>query len=397
MAAMNEQRDHSCDVVIIGGSIIGSAIAYFLLCDGKGGRVTLIEPDPSYEFAAAPRASGNIRQLWGLPENIQMAKFSREFYIRFPHDMAVDGEPQPTVGWNQRGYLWLSPPEGRPLLERNYKNQQSFGIDSTILEPPEIAKMFPSITIDGVGAAAWAPTDGWLDGYLTVQGFRKKARSLGATYICDRVASVLTQANRTTGVALVSGARVKADIVVDAAGAWGPAIAETIGMKLPVVPVRRMKFYFETPNQVEPLPMVRDFPRLTMRPEGAGYFAGVSSLSDPPGFNFNVDHDFFEEAVWPALAARFTAFETLKVRNAWAGHYEQNLLDTCLILGTWPGHFENFFVITGFSGNGIMHGPAAARGLSELILHGRFTTIDLSRMGYQRVLDNTPLHENIVI
>jgi glycine/D-amino acid oxidase-like deaminating enzyme len=310
--------------------------------------------------------------------------------------MAVDGD-KPSIGWHQRGYLWLAPPEGRPLLDRNYKNQQQFGIESTILEPADIAQMFPSLLIDGIGAAAWAPTDGWLDGYLVVQGFRKKARSLGAHYLQDRVTEIRTAGNKATGVTLASGAHVTADIVVVAAGAWGPAIAETIGMKMPVVPVRRMKFYFETPNPIEPLPMIRDFPRLTMRPEGAGYFAGVSSLADPPGFNFNVDHDFFEEAVWPALASRIPAFETLKVKNSWAGHYEQNMLDTCLILGRWPGHFENCLVITGFSGNGIMHGPAAARGLSELILHGRYTTIDLSRMGYQRILDNAPMHENIVI
>jgi glycine/D-amino acid oxidase-like deaminating enzyme len=310
--------------------------------------------------------------------------------------MAVDGD-KPSVGWNQRGYLWLAPPEGRPLLERNYRNQKESGIDSTILEPNEVGEMFPSLNLEGVGAAAWAPSDGWLDGYLVVQGFRKKARSLGAVYLKDRVTSIATRQNVATGVSLESGAAVAADIVIDAAGAWGPAIAETIGMKLPVVPLRRMKFYFETPNKIEPLPMIRDFPRLTMRPEGAGYFAGVSSLTDKPGFNFNVDHDFFEEAVWPALAARVSAFETLKVRNSWAGHYEQNIMDTCLILGNWPGHFENFHVITGFSGNGLMHGPAAARALSELILHGRFVTLDLSRMGYQRVLDNKPLHENIVI
>ena len=230
-----------------------------------------------------------------------------------------------------------------------------------------------------------------------VQGFRKKARSLGATYIRDRVAGIRSDGRRVQGLTLESGATVDADIVVNAAGAWGPGLAATIGMKLPVVPVRRMKFYFETPTVLEPLPMIRDFPRLTVRPEGHGYFAGVSSLSDPPGFNFNVDYDFFEEAVWPALAARVKAFETLKMRNAWAGHYEQNTMDTCLIVGPWIGGIENFQVITGFSGNGIMHGPAAARGLSELILDGRFTSIDLSRMTYQRVIDNAPLHENIVI
>src|SRR5688500_7172764 len=120
---MSYGQSHRCDIVIIGGSVIGSAVAYFLLREGKGGRVTVVEPDPSYEFAAAPRASGNIRQLWGLPENILMSKFSRDFYIHFGELMAVD-EDKPSVGWNQRGYLWLAPPEGRPLLERNYRNQK---------------------------------------------------------------------------------------------------------------------------------------------------------------------------------------------------------------------------------------------------------------------------------
>src|SRR4051794_23421781 len=118
---MTDGQHHRSDIVIIGGSIIGSAVAYFLLRNGKGGRVILVEPDPSYEFAAAPRASGNIRQLWGLPENILMSKFSREFYLGFGDTLAVDGD-KPSVGWNERGYLWLAPPEGRPLLERNYKN-----------------------------------------------------------------------------------------------------------------------------------------------------------------------------------------------------------------------------------------------------------------------------------
>lgn len=385
-----------CDIAIIGGSIIGSAVAYFLLRGGYGGAITVIEPDPAYEFAAAPRASGNIRQLWGLPENIAMAKFAREFYIRFPDEMSVDGDPA-DVGWCQRGYLWLAPEGSRKLLERNYRNQRQLGVDSTILEPADIARLWPSLTLDGVEAAAWSPEDGWLDGYLVVRGFRRKARALGATYVKDRVVGFESGPTRVERVCLASGTKIDADIFVDAAGAWGPGVAAMIGMKLPVVPLRRMKFYFESPGEVEPLPAVRDFPRLTFRPEGKGYFAGVSSLDDPVGFNFDVDHDFFEEAVWPAVAARVPAFETLKLRNSWAGHYEQNTLDTCLIVGPWIGGLDNFHVVTGFSGNGIMHGPAAARGLAELILHGRFTSIDLSRLTYQRVIDEQPLSESIVI
>jgi FAD-dependent oxidoreductase domain-containing protein 1 len=390
------QSNHTCDIAIIGGSIIGSAVAYFLLRGGQGGKVCIIEPDPSYEFAAAPRSSGNIRRLWGSPENIQMADFSRDFYLRFNEEMAVDGDGAP-VGWCERGYLWLVPAGGRTQLEHNQRLQRGFGVETEILDPSDIADLFPSLDLTGVDAAAWSPRDGWLDGYLVVQGFRRKARSLGATYIQDRVVGFECDRKRVRAIRLASGANVTAKLFVNAAGAWAPALAEMMGMALPVVPMRRMKFYFDIAREIEPLPAIRDFPRLTFRPEGRGYFAGISSLDDPVGFNFDVDHAFFDETVWPALAARVPAFEVLKVRNGWAGHYEQNMLDTCLIVGPWIGGLGNFHVITGFSGNGIMHGPAAARGLSELILHGKFVTIDLARMSYQRIIDNKPLKENIVI
>lgn len=393
---MTSAPTHRCDIAVVGGSIIGSAVAYFLLRGSPGAKITVIESDPSYEYAAAPRSSGNIRQLWGLPENIAMAKFSREFYVRFPQDMAVEGYDA-SIGWCQRGYLWFEPVGSRKLLERNYANQQKLGVNSTILEAADIKRMFPSLTVGDGEAAAWSPDDGWLDGYSVVQGFRRKARSIGTNYIKDRVVGIAAANKRVGRITLESGATVDADIVVNASGAWAPYIADMVGMKLPVIPLRRMKFYFDIPAPIEELPAVRDFPRLTFRPEGKGYFAGVSTLEDKPGFNFNVDHDFFEEAVWPALASRVPAFETLKVRNGWAGHYEQNTLDTCLIIGRWIGGLDNFYVVTGFSGNGIMHGPAAARALSELILHGRFTTIDMSRLTYQRVIDNKPLFENIVI
>jgi FAD-dependent oxidoreductase domain-containing protein 1 len=384
------------DIVIVGGSIIGSAVAYFLLRDEPGLRVTIVESDPTLQFAAAPRASGNIRQLWGLPENISMARYSRQFYIDFPDAMEVDGD-KPTVGWRQEGYLWLAPEEERKLIERNQTRQRELGVASEILDPADVARMFPSLRTDDLQVCAWSPEDGWIDGYSAAMGINRKARRMGATFVKDKVVGFETTRTRVVSVELASGRDIKADIVVNASGAWASEIAGLLGMKLPVVPMRRMKFYFECPTKLEQLPAVRDFPRLTFRPEGKGFFAGVSSLSDPIGFNFDVDHDFFEESVWPACAGRVPAFETLRVKNSWAGHYEQNVLDTALIVGPWIGGYENFHVITGFSGNGLMHGPAAARGLSELILRGRFATIDLDRMTYRRVIDDKPLIENIAI
>lgn len=384
------------DIVIVGGSIIGSAVAYFLLSSDPSARITIIEPDPSLYYAAAPRASGNIRQLWGLPENIEMSKYSREFYIRFSDLMEVDGD-RPSSGWVQGGYLWLAPEAERGLIERNHRSQQRLGVNSELLGPADVARLFPSLRSDDIEVCAWSPEDGWVDGYSVARGFHRKARQLGAVLVKDRVVGFEADSCKVTAVVLESGERIGADIVVNAAGAWAPSVAALIGMSFPVVPMRRMKFYFECAQELEPLPAVRDFPRLTFRPEGKGYFAGVSSLEDPAGFNFDVNHEFFEEVVWPACAQRVPAFEAIRVKNSWAGHYEQNVFDKALIIGPWIGGLENFHVITGFSGNGIMHGPPAARGLSELILRGRFETIDLRRMSYQRIIDGTSLDENIAI
>src|SRR4029453_9772869 len=118
------------------------------------------------------------------------------------------------------------------------------------------------------------------------------------------------------------GSRI-ADIVVNAAGAWAKEVSAMIGMPLPVEPLRRFEHYFETPNRIEPLPYVKDLDRLAFRPEGRGYSGGVVQSDTPRGYNFDVDHDYFERIVWPALAHRFPAFEACRCKRTWAGLYEQ--------------------------------------------------------------------------
>jgi FAD-dependent oxidoreductase domain-containing protein 1 len=86
--------------------------------------------------------------------------------------------------------------------------------------------------------------------------------------------------------------------------------------------------------------------------------------------------------------------EELKLRDSWVGHYDRNTLDGNMILGNWSGRLENFHVACGFSGHGLMHAPAVGRALSELVLHGEYRTLDLTRMGYRRVLDNAPYAES---
>jgi len=144
------------------------------------------------------------------------------------------------------------------------------------------------------------------------------------------------------------------------------------------------------------MPPTRNISRnVSFRPQGAGYISDNRRYDEPPGFNRDVDYPYFDEAIWRGLADRVPAFEALKMTSAWAGHYDQNSFDNNAILGPWVDGLENFHIALGFSGHGLMQVPAVGRGLSELLLHGRYQTLDLSRLGYRRILDSSPLHDEV--
>jgi len=168
-----------------------------------------------------------------------------------------------------------------------------------------------------------------------------------------------------------------------------------VGMPLPIEPLRRFEHFFETPNKIEPLPYVKDLQRLAFRPEGRGYSGGLVNSDQTRGYNFEVEHGYFENIVWPALAHRFAAFEACRCLRTWSGLYEQNELDGNPVIGA--GVLPNFFVAGGFSGHGMMHAPAAGRAVAELIAHGRFETLDLSRLGYGRIKANTAYPERGIV
>jgi FAD-dependent oxidoreductase domain-containing protein 1 len=169
------------------------------------------------------------------------------------------------------------------------------------------------------------------------------------------------------------------------------------GWRVPIEPMRRYEHYFECEEKIEPLPYIKDVNRLAFRPEGKGYSGGVPTLDEPRGFNFEVDHGYFEQVVWPALAARFPQFERTKEKNVMPGLYDQNEFDASPIIGPWPGKLDNFYLCAGFSGHGLMHAPGCGRALTELILDGAYRTIDLSPFGWQRVPDGKPYAERGII
>jgi FAD-dependent oxidoreductase domain-containing protein 1 len=384
------------DIAVAGGGVIGSSIAYHLTKSGRAGRVAVIEPDPTYEFASTPRSAGGIRRLFSLPENIRMSAFSLEFYQDFERLTAVDGDTTP-LGFRQEGYLFLYPPEKLDLVRKNYDAQRTLSCPVHLLDRAGIERMFPSLGLDDIAVGVHSPEDGWIDPYSAVRGFRRKAQAQGADYIRDRVVGVELSGRRASAFHLAERDPIEAKVFINAAGAWAGEICESIGMPLPIEPLRRLAFYFETQQILEPLPLVKDLSGLFFRPEGAGYITGVPNMSEPPGINFDVDYDYFDNVVWPLLALRVPAFEALKVRRGWAGMYDQNRFDGNLMIGPWEGQVDNFHVAVGFSGHGLQQAPAVGLALAELVLDGRFATIDLSRLRYRRIMDDTPLREDGII
>jgi glycine/D-amino acid oxidase-like deaminating enzyme len=375
---------------------MGCSTAYFLEQLAPGIDVAVVEPDPTYEFCSTLRASGGARVLFSCPENIAMSRWSIDFIRRFADTMAVAGQPAP-VDWVEGGYLFIVPPEGMPMLEANCEAQSAQGCEVELLTPGGLKERFPSMRVDDLGGGVHSPRDGWCDPNGLLQGFRRKARALGVTFVQDRVTGFTISGGAVREARLAGGGRMAGERFINAAGAWAAGVCELVGMPLPVSPLRRFEHYFSCGNPIESLPYVKDLARMAFRSEGRGFSGGVVDGDEPRGFNFDVDHGYFERVVWPAVAHRFPPLESAKCHRTWSGLYEQCELDGNPIIGNWRGRLDNFYVIAGFSGHGMMHAPAAGRGLAELIVDGRYGGIDLSRFGYGRVERNEPYPERGIL
>jgi glycine/D-amino acid oxidase-like deaminating enzyme len=208
--------DQSFDVAVIGGGLIGCSVAQFLKNLDPAMQVAVIEPDPTYEFASTPRASGGCRVQFTSPENILLSRDSVAFIRNFGELMAMDGE-KPDVGWVQGGYLFIVPPGQAQQLAANVKLQNSFGVEVNLLSPSELKARWPSMNVSDLGVGAHSPGDGWCDPNSLLWGFRRKAASQGVTFMKGRVTQIRTDAVKVRELVLDDGAVVRADHAVNAA------------------------------------------------------------------------------------------------------------------------------------------------------------------------------------
>ena len=392
-------RAASADVAIVGGGVIGSAIAHALLADPAfDGSVVVIERDPSYRQASSALSASSIRQQFSTPENIRMSRFGFDFLRRAGEILAVDDEA-PDVGLVERGYLYLVEPQHEETLREIHAIQRGEGADVVLLAPAQLSDRFPWMDTTGVALGSLGLTgEGWFDGYALTRALRRKAIALGAIVRAAEVVDVRCPGGRVEAVVLRDGTEVRCRALVNAAGPWAARVAAMAGVDIPVAAHRRCVFTFEAPVPPVDCPLVIDTSGAWFRPEGEAFIGAISPApaDDRPDLDLEVDHRLWEEALWPALAARVPSFDTLRRTGAWAGYYEMNTFDHNAILGPHPD-VDGLYLANGFSGHGIQGAPAVGRAIAEHILHGRYVTLDLSVFGYERIAAGRRIVERNVI
>lgn len=400
---MSATQHGSYDVVIVGGAIYGSALAWWLTAtSGFQGRVLVVERDPTYSFASTSHTNSCIRQQFSNRTNIQISQFGAHFIKNFRDFMGGDPEV-PHLPLQSYGYMYLADkPEFAQTLKESQQIQTSLGAHTKHMSRDEIAADYPFYNLDGIIAGNHNLVDeGYFDGGTMFDWFKRMARRNGVEYLHDEVVGMTLNpaGSAVESVTLKSGDAIRCGTVVNASGPRAVATARMAGIELPVRPRKRYTFIFDAAQPLDrDLPLTIDPSGVHMRSEGKYYLAGCPPDVDPDvDFDdFSFDHALWQEKVWPIIATRVPAFEQVKVINEWVGHYAYNTVDQNAVIGQHT-KVENFVFLNGFSGHGLQQSPAMGRGVAELIAYGEYRTLDLTPFSYRRLETGEQFVERAVI
>ena len=384
----------TADVVIIGGGIVGSSIAYHLTEAGCHD-VLVLEREAHQGKGSTGKSMGGVRAQFTTAVNIQMSLYSIPFYATFDERL---GHP---AGYRAQGYLFVATkPAHLDYLHANQRLQKSLGLKEVrMVTKEEIIETVPQLRSDDILGGSFCPTDGFVDPYSAMIGFIKRAVDNGTTvWKSAEVTGLLKESGRAAGVTTARG-EVHAPVVVNAAGPWAAEIAAIAGVELPVKPLRRMLIPTEPFDQVShEIPMVIDMTNgFHFRPESRGFLLAWNDPEETPGYKFEFDPEFIEKVLIRA-ADRVPCFENLAVnpKRAWAGLYEMSP-DHHGIIGDVE-ELPGFYAANGFSGHGVMHAPATGKILADLITSGTTRVVDdVTVLSPARFKTGKLLHETAVL
>ncbi|KAI9931698.1 hypothetical protein ASPWEDRAFT_37440 [Aspergillus wentii DTO 134E9] len=396
------------DVVIVGGATSGSSIAWHLSQnpDFKGS-VLVVERDPSLQYSATKASNNCMRQQFATPINVQIAQYAADFVKRYGDEFGPDPcVPNPPI--RQFGYLYLSDsPAFTEILKKDQQLQESCGAATAILSAADVKSKYGWFNIEDIHSGSLNTKDeGCFNAFGMVEWMRRTAcestrEATWVEYIDNEVVAMAVDQGRINSITLRSGEEITTSNVVNAAGTRAAQVAGLAGVRLPIEARPRYTYIFEVD---EPLP--HDLP-LTIDPSGVHFrsYAAKNYLVGCPPIgpdhavdvdDFSFAEDAWKDKIFPIISNRVPGFKSARVTDSWMGHYEFNTFDCNAIVGPHD-NISNLFFCAGFSGHGSQQAPACGRAISELIVHGKFMTLDLGVLSYSRIPLGRPLTERAVI
>jgi sarcosine oxidase subunit beta len=387
---MSQSLPSRAQLVIIGGGVMGASAAYHLAKRGMTD-IVLLEKQPFWGMEATGKCAGGIRYQFSTEINIRLSLLSLPMLDRFEEEMGQ------AIDLRRPGYLFLlTNEEDVAAFRRNVALQHSLGVMTEWLDGDEVRRRVPLLAADDVLAGAFHAKDGLADPNGVVMGYVNNARRLGVhTHTDVEVTGIDVAQGRIRGVQTSAGP-IACEMVINAAGPWAGVVSDMAGVPLPVTPIRRQILTTTPLPELPPdFPFIIDFAQsLYFHREGEGLLTGQSNSDQEPGFDERVDQEWEYEHMERAIE-RLPLLANAGRAAHWAGLYEVTP-DAHPVIGGAP-QVAGYYMITGFSGHGFMHGPGAGLLLAEIILDGKATTLDISSLDYARFEEGRLIREYNVV
>jgi sarcosine oxidase subunit beta len=378
----------AADVVIVGGGVMGTSIAFHLAEAGVE-RVLLLERD-GLGSGSTSKAAGGVRANFSDELNIALGARSLEAFAHF-------GErPGQEIDLHRVGYLFLlSSAEQLELFQESTRLQNAAGQPTRMIDVSEAVALAPLISPDGLVGACFSPADGHCTPESVVLGYATAARRLGATLVTGCEVVGIDASGDHIGVVRTTRGDVRTGTVICAAGAWSAQLGNLVGVDLPVTPLRRQIVVTDAIAGLPPgLPMTIDFSStFYFHREGRGLLVGMSDPDERPGFHLNRT-DTWLPRLTEAMEHRAPSLLDVGLTGGWAGLYEVTP-DHNALIGE-AGDVSRFLYATGFSGHGFLQGPAVGEIIRDLYL-GREPFVNIGPLDARRFQLNTARAERNVV